>query len=155
MKLFEDFTAKFGCKLSLIGKNIINKSGRIFLVNKNLLKYCKRNFIYAGLYLGKIKKGKIFPSLYLLSILSKIKSNKVIVDDKASWLVICGRDVFGERILKVEGSIKKGNLVLVLNTYGECLGYGKIIRDLDKKPKQNEVFIENLLDIGDFLRRES
>lgn len=155
MKLIEGFTGKFGCNLSLIGKNIINKNGRLFLINKSLSKYSKRNFFYAGLYLGQIRKGKIFPSLYLLSILSNIKSNKVTVDNKAAWLFICGRDVFGERILRAEGLIKKGDFVLILNIYDDCLGYGRILRNLDKKREQNEVIIENLLDVGDFLRRES
>jgi ribosome biogenesis protein Nip4 len=42
--------------------------------------------------------------------------------------------------------------VLVLNSYGECLGFGKILRSLDGKRKG--LAVENILDIGDFLRRE-
>jgi ribosome biogenesis protein Nip4 len=56
-------------------------------------------------------------------------------------------------IMKVMGSKKKGNYSLVLNRHGECLGFGRIVCDLDK---ENEgVAIRNISDVGDFLRRES
>jgi ribosome biogenesis protein Nip4 len=43
---------------------------------------------------------------------------------------------------------------LILNNFNDCLGFGRIIIDLDKKTQKNEVVIRNILDIGDFLRRE-
>ncbi len=154
MKVVNDFAEKLGSKFSLAENKIINKNGRVFLVNKKLYEYSKNNIFNAGLFLGNIKKGKIVPSLYLLSLLSKNKANKVIVDNKAAWLVIYGKDIFRKGILRVEGLLKKGDITLILNSYGDCLGLGKIAIDLDKKSKENEVIVKNLFDIGDFLRRE-
>jgi predicted RNA-binding protein (TIGR00451 family) len=154
MKEVDDFAEKLGCKISLRGNKIINKNGKVFLVNKKIFEYSKKKFFYAGLFLGNIKKGKIDPSLYLLSLLSKNKANKVIVDNKTAWLVIYGRNILKNGILGVEGSLQKGDIVLILNSYGDCLGLGKIVFDFDKKSKENEVIVKNLFDIGDFLRRE-
>jgi ribosome biogenesis protein Nip4 len=75
-----------------------------------------------------------------------------VVDDKAAWLFICGRDIFKEGVMQVEGSREKGSYILILNKHGECLGFGKIRRNLDKV--KSGVAVENVLDIGDFLRRE-
>ena len=155
MKVIEDFAEELGSKISFGDNNIINKNGRVFLVNKKLYEYTKKNLLYAGLYLGNIKKGKICPSFILLSILKKNKANKVIIDNKAAWLFICGRDIFSKRILRIEGSSKKGSKTLILNNFGDCLGFGEILFDLEKKSKHNKVIIKNLLDIGDFLRREN
>jgi ribosome biogenesis protein Nip4 len=55
----------------------------------------------------------------------------------------------------VRGSRKKGAHTLVLNEFGECLGFGKIIGSLDEAAKESEVVVRNVSDIGDFLRRES
>lgn len=155
LRVIQDFFEKLGSKSPLANNNIINKKGRIFLVNKNLYEYSKMDFFYAGLYLGNIKKGKIIPSLYLLSFLSKNKANKVIVDNKTAWLFIYGKNIFSEGILRVDDPLKKGDLTLILNSYDDCLGLGKLLDDLNKKSTQNKVIIENLFDIGDFLRRES
>ena len=154
MKVVEDFVEKLGSKFSLASNKIINKNGRVFLVNKKFYEYYKKSFFYAGLFLGNIKKGKLVPSLYLLSLLSKNIANKVIVDDKMAWLVIYGKDIFSKGILRVEGSLQKGDITLILNSYGDCLGLGKIIFDLDKKSEEDKVIVKNLFDIGDFLRRE-
>jgi ribosome biogenesis protein Nip4 len=50
------------------------------------------------------------------------------------------------------GSKRKNCYVLVLNQYGECLGFGRTVDDHNKK--DGRVAVQNLLDIGDFLRRE-
>ena len=59
---------------------------------------------------------------------------------------------FKKGIARVSGSPRKGDFVLVLNTYDECLGFGRLVNDLEGK--RENVVVENLLDIGDFLRRE-
>lgn len=154
MRVVDDFAEKLCSNFSVSKDKIINKNGKIFLVNKKLIKYSKKNFFYAGLFLGKIKKGQIDPSLYLLSLLSKNKANKVIVDNKTAWQVIYGKNIYKNGILGFEGSFQKGDIVLILNNYSDCLGLGKIERDLNKKSKENEIIVKNLFDIGDFLRRE-
>jgi len=155
MKAIKDFAFQCGAKLSLNPEFILNKSGRYFLINKNLLGYVQKDFYYAGTYLGKAKKGKFFPSFNLLTILAKGDANKIVVDKKAAWLFICGRDIFRKGITAVRGSRRKGDYTLVLNEFGECLGFGKIISSLEAEAKKTEVAIKNISDVGDFLRREA
>ena len=100
---------------------------------------------YAGIYLGKEKKGGFEPSLALLEILSQHSQKKVAIDDKSAWLFLCGRDVFQQGVVKIYPGISEG-LVLVQNTRDENLGYGKLQR--------GQIRIKNILDRGDFLRRE-
>ncbi len=155
MKLIEEFIQKLGSKISFSSENVVNKKGKLFFINKKLRENLQDNFFYAGLYLGENKQGKFFPSFNLLSILSEQKVNKVVIDKKASWLFIYGKNIFRENILKVDGDEKKGALTLVLNNTNNCLGFGEIIFDLDKNQKKGEAVIKNFLDIGNFLRRES
>jgi ribosome biogenesis protein Nip4 len=50
------------------------------------------------------------------------------------------------------GSRRKGDAVLVINEFGECLGFGRLMAGLDVP--LGEVVVRNVLDVGDFLRRE-
>jgi ribosome biogenesis protein Nip4 len=134
---------------------VVDKKGRKFFLKANLFEIARKDFFHAGIYLGKVKNRKFFPSFSLLKMLAEGEANKVIVRTKTAWLFICGRDVFGKGILKVIGSRNKGDHTLVLNEFGECLGFGKIIRRLDKETKKTKVVIENVADVGDFLRREA
>ena len=150
-----NFAFQCGAKLSLNPEFILNKSGRYFLVNKSLRGYIHKDFYYGGTYLGKVKKGKFFPSFNLLVILARGDANKIFVDKKAAWLFICGRDIFRRGILTVRGSRKKGAHTLMMNEFGECLGFGKIVCRLDEEAKKTEVAVKNISDVGDFLRREA
>ena len=152
MRPLEAFASRFGGKVAFNPEFIVEKSQRYYLLNPRLKKL-PGNFYYAGLYLGKIKNGVFFPSFNLLNMLVDVAVNKVVVNCKAAWLFICGRDVFGAGVIKVMGSKRKGETTLVLNEFGECLGFGKITSDLGGFGKN--VVIKNVLDIGDFLRRET
>ncbi len=153
MKSILKFAFQVGAKISLNADFIVEKGGRYFLLNEALLKIARKDFYYAGTYLGKVKNGKFFPSFNLLMMLAKGEANKIVVEKKAAWLFICGRDVFRKGVLAVRGSRKKGDHTLVLNEFGECLGFGKIIGGLDEAAK-TEVAVKNVSDVGDFLRRE-
>ena len=61
-------------------------------------------------------------------------------------MFICRRDVFAKSIVKSEDA---SDFVLIMNEYGECLGFGQVI-DLSSK----KVAIKRMYDVGDFLRRE-
>jgi ribosome biogenesis protein Nip4 len=147
------FAVQVGAKFSLNAGLTVNKAGRYFLLNTALLKVAQKNFYYAGTYLGKVKNGKFFPSFNLLAMLAEGEANKVVVEKKAAWLFICGRDIFRKGIVAMHGSQRKGDHVLVLNELGECLGFGRIVRSLDGAAK-GEVAVRNVSDVGDFLRRE-
>ncbi|HLE74872.1 MAG TPA: hypothetical protein VI864_02355 [Candidatus Bathyarchaeia archaeon] len=152
MKPILDFAFQFGAKIALNAELMVKKGGRYFLLNENLKRLIRRDFYYAGTYLGKVKNGKFFPSFNLLAMLAKGEANKIVVDRKAAWLFICGRDVFRRGVVAVYGSRRKGAYTLVLNEFGECLGFGKITHGLDAE--ETQVVVKNISDVGDFLRRE-
>jgi ribosome biogenesis protein Nip4 len=154
MKPILDFAFQVGAKIALNPDFTVLKGGRYFLLNENLKRLIRRDFYYGGTYLGKVKNGKFFPSFNLLAILAKGKANKIAVDEKAAWLFTCGRDIFRKAVLVVHGSRRKGAYTLVLNEFGECLGFGNIIYSLGADTKGTEVGVKHILDIGDFLRRE-
>jgi len=119
-----------------------------FEVNNKLKKLIlsKEKIVYAGKYLGQEKK-EFRPSSILLNQLSKEKINKIHLKKDAAWLFVCGRDIFENKINKIEGKAEEDNLFLVLYE-NNCLGYGKI----DMFEGRN--ILKNIFDIGDFLRRE-
>ena len=150
MRALETFTSLFGTKIAFNTEFTVEKNQRFYLLSP-LLKKVQGNFYYAGLYLGKVKNGVFFPSFNLLDLILPVAANKVVVDRKTAWLFICGRDVFGSGVDKVMGSKRKGDATLVLNEFGECLGFGRLTGDLGAAER---VAVKNVLDVGDFLRRE-
>lgn len=152
MKPLATFASQFGAKITLNPNLIMEKNQRYYLLNSHVKKLAQGNFYHAGLYLGKVKNNVFFPSFNLLNMLMDVAMNKVVLDRKAAWLFICGRDAFRTGILRVYGSKRKGASTLVLNEYGECLGFGKIASNLDEA--EGKVVVWNILDVGDFLRRE-
>jgi len=153
-KAIVDFALQFGVKLGFNEDLIVQQSGRYFLLNDAIKPLVRDEFFFAGAFLGKVKEGKFVPSFILLSMLAREGANRIIIDRKAGWLFICGRDIFKKGILKTYVSVKRNCSVLVLNEYGECLGFGKIKASLDDHGGKNEVAIQNVSDVGDFLRRE-
>ncbi|MEJ2272552.1 MAG: hypothetical protein P8X91_08780 [Candidatus Bathyarchaeota archaeon] len=153
MKEINDFVSQFGINISLNKDRIIKAGNRYYYLSKNLKEHIPNGFFYAGEYLGTVKGTSLFPSFILLNMIAEHKANKVIIDKKTAWLFICGRDIFRKGIIK-ENNIKKGNFTLILNENNECLGFGKLIMNLRGVPDSKEVAIKNILDLGDFLRRE-
>jgi 60S ribosome subunit biogenesis protein NIP7 len=97
-----------------------------------------------GIFLGEVVRKEFKPSLALLDLIAKSSDRKVFVDEKAEWLFLCGKDIFKSSVIKRNA---KAGLVLVQNKNDENLGYGKLVR-------RGDVFVKNILDRGDFLRRE-
>lgn len=153
VQLIRDFVKRFATKISIDDKLVIKKANRYFLLNENIRKSLMKSFFFAGSLLGENRKGEFVPGFALLRLIAKEDSNKIVVDRKSEWLFICGRDLFKRGIANVTKPVKSGDFVLVLNQNHECLGFGKIIRNLDITT--DGVVVENLLDLGDFLRRES
>ena len=149
-----NFLQQFGKKILLNLELITEKNGRFFQISSALKPFVKKDFFYAGAYLGKVKKGKFFPSFNLIGMLDKQDVNTVVVGQKAAWLFICGRDILAKSIVRLNGSCMKGSNILVLNEFGECLGFGRIVEKLHVSEVSDAVAIRNVLDIGDFLRRE-
>jgi len=152
IKSIKYFVNQFNANISLDENLIVKKDNRYFLVSEHLKRLITKDFFFAGTYLGKIKNGEFFPSFSLLRMIAEKKANKIIVNKKAEWLFICRRDIFKQGILRVVGSQRKGDCSLILNRHGECLGFGKVLCNLNKDKRR--VVVKNISDIGDFLRRE-
>ncbi|MDR0372387.1 MAG: hypothetical protein LBI79_02315 [Nitrososphaerota archaeon] len=154
-KTVTSFAATFGVDIILNPELTIEKNGRFYLVDVALKPLMVRpDFFYAGLFLGKAKEGKFFPSFNLLALLAKKNACRIVVDRKAAWLFICGRPLLAKGIVRVLGSGKKNTNTLVLNEFGECLGFGRIVENLNIKKDSDEIVVRPVTDIGDFLRRE-
>jgi len=152
MKSMKDFISQFNASISLDESLTVKKENRYFLLNVSLKKLVTKDFFYAGTYLGKTKNGKFFPSFNLLRMIAEKKANKIIVDKKTEWLFICRRDIFKQGIIKVIGSKRKSDYTLILNQHNECLGFGRILHNLDEE--KGGIAVKNISDVGDFLRRE-
>jgi len=154
-KTVVDFALQFGVKLSLNEELLVQTDGRFFLLNSQIKSLVKDNFFYAGTFLGKVKNSKFFPSFTLLSMIAKQQeANRILVDRKAGWLFICGRDIFKKGVMRTYGKIQRNSHVLVFNEFGECLGFGRVLAGLEQQADKNVVAVANVLDVGDFLRRE-
>lgn len=151
MKPLTAFVSRFGGSINL-NAEVVTKSRRYYVLPPPLRRIVKNDFYYAGLYLGKVKSGVFFPSFNLLKMLVSVVSNKVVLGQKAAWLFVCGRDIFRDSIVRAVGSQRKGDYTLVLNEYEECLGFGIVTANF--KDVASKVVIRNMLDLGDFLRRE-
>ena len=112
-------------KLPSIQNSSSKRVNAYYLLNPRLKRMLQGDFYYAGLYLGKVKNWHFLSKLQPVKHACNAAANKVVVDRKAAWLFICGRDVFRTGILKVMGSKRKGDATLVLNEFGECLGFGR------------------------------
>lgn len=153
VKEINEFMAQFNTKIHLDESQIVRNKNRYYILSKKLKQKTSKGFFYAGIYLGAIKGSSFFPSFLLLDMIAETKANKVVVDDKTAWLFICGRDIFRKGIVEVN-NLKKGEYCLVMNQHNECLGFGKIMLNLRGVPDLNQIALKNILDIGDFLRRE-
>jgi ribosome biogenesis protein Nip4 len=152
IKPITDFAKQFNASLNWDERLIVWKENRYFLITGNMKRLLNEDFFYAGTYLGKVKSEQFFPSFSLLQMISEQQTNKVYVDRKSAWLFICGRDIFKRGIVRAEGAKSEGSCILVLNEFGECLGFGRLVCGLDRE--EGAVAVKNISDIGDFLRRE-
>jgi len=155
MKLINDFVHRFNASMSIDESMVIEKRSRYFLLNAGLKRLISRDFFYAGIYLGKVKNRVFFPSFPLLNMIAEKEGvNKTVVNEKAEWLFVCGRDLFKQGIVKMGVSARRGAYTLVLNERGECLGFGKIVANIAQTKDEKAVIVKSISDIGDFLRRE-
>ncbi|MCX6709734.1 MAG: hypothetical protein NTV63_02140 [Candidatus Woesearchaeota archaeon] len=131
-------------ELIVLGNDIFLSKKSSFVLSE---KFNLDALSYCGSRRGSIRKGNFIPGPNFLNDLIPFidELNYVVVNDKSEWLFLCGRDVFRNGIIK-KSILSYGN-ALVLNSRRECLGYGKI-------EEKGSLFLRNVFDIGDFLRRE-
>jgi len=108
-----------------------------------------------GLFLGE-SKGTFKASLPLISLIVPLTKKKIVLDKKQSWLFTCKRDIFGEHVNENK-NFKFNETIIVTNKEGDALGLATKIKDKHKKnqkEEQHKEIYKNILDLGDYLRRE-
>lgn len=150
-EFMEKFVLRSEINELIDAKKIVKINREYFLVPEDfgMNDYFDKHLVSAGIPLG-LAKENFLPSIALLEIISKKSRKKIVINEKAEWLFLCGRDVFGNSVLS-HADQKKGDLTLVQNEKDENLGYGKVLESVSDS---DHVVVKNLLDRGDFLRRE-
>lgn len=89
---------------------------------------------------------KITPTLKFLELIKKSGAESMRLNDKASWLFICGRDILPQGIVgDSEKDSKKTRKILICNLRGEIIGVAQ------RSGKE----LNNYWHIGDYLKREN
>lgn len=149
MRSLNEFLTAIGAEHGYDEEKLLKVNTKRFVVDGKLSDFVldRRQLVYAGRYLGKTRR-EFLPSSILLDELSRVEGlNRIHVDAETAWLFVCGRDIFGENVRRMEGEFAGGNAFLVMFG-GSCLGYGVV------EPSEGRLILRNVLDIGDFLRRE-
>ncbi|RLE47065.1 hypothetical protein DRJ22_00285 [Candidatus Woesearchaeota archaeon] len=133
--MLRDFLKKFDIdvdipRLKQLGNSFFDVS--VLYSPKGLFRFFP---VFAGKKIYS-KTNRIIPSIDFLQFLASKSKKKIKLNKDDEWLFICGRDVS----LKHSSS----GFVFVVNSFGECLGYGEI--------RGNK--LKNLFDIGWHLRKK-
>ncbi len=139
-------------------KNLLVKEGRareIFLMAEDAKTLALRKDPYlVGIKLGEIRK-QVSLDLEGAQIFARNTSRKkIVVTDEAEALVLYGRDVFGQSIIKHTNDFDENEVVLITNNHGEAIGIGRTRYSTDKIQK-HVVTVTNLADMGSYLREEN
>ena len=116
----------------------------------------KLNFVHAGLKVGEVGNRRFRFSLEGSFYLAKKNKKKVFVNEKGEMLFLYGRDIFAESVVDVTNDVEENDIVFVCNTKGDILGIGKTRFDARrmKEVEKDRVVVENLVDRGEYLRKE-
>jgi len=146
---FEDFCLYFDIEdvePTKIGKKYFLLTDK----QKDLNTKTDKDLSYGGAFLGEDNRKGFKPSFIFLDMANEVTDKKVVIKHSFEFLFLCGRDIMGKSLVG-DTEFDKTMLVLVNNEHGECLGMGEVVRRFELIEK---VVIKNLLDRGDFLRRE-
>ncbi|TKJ21792.1 MAG: hypothetical protein CEE43_08870 [Promethearchaeota archaeon Loki_b32] len=134
----------------------------IFLISKDqytLLQSLKSDrIISAGLYFGFIKKGNFHISLEGAEFLyknNKLSSfRRIYVNDKGEKSILYGNNILKNMIIKFPISLRKKDLLLVINKYEEVLALIRSKFDYQdiQEVKPKDIIAINLIDKGIYLR---
>jgi len=126
-------------KVILIGEA---ERREVFITTKEAYKTLKKinkEPYTVGVIIGEFRGNKFFPNIEGAKF---AKYKKIYVNDKAEQLVLYGRDVFPNSIIKGE-KLKPKEKCIIVNKKGEILAIGKVEKDK----------IKNIIDRGWYLRK--
>lgn len=114
----------------------------------------KKDPYLAGVKLGELRKHFSLDLEGAYIFAKNTSKKKIVVTDKAEALVLYGRDVFGQSIVKHTDDFEENEIVLITNKYGDAIGIGRTRYGADKIQKQG-VTVTNIVDRGWYLREET
>jgi ribosome biogenesis protein Nip4 len=89
----------------------------------------------------------------LIARISK-KFPYVMVNQTAENLILYGRDVLGQSIIKTSIMLRENEIVIILNTTNEAIGIGRTKGSGESLLEHGKSTVINLVDAGSYLRSE-
>jgi len=126
----------------------------VFAVSRELQKFLTLNLFSAGIKIGEVGKRFRF-SLEGAFWLLKNEKNRVWVNQRGEMLFLYGRDIFASSVIKTS-EFEENSIVFVCNAFDDVLGIGRSRYPSNalKNIPADRVFIENLVDRGEYLRHQ-
>jgi len=127
----------------------------VFGVSKELESILdKIDVYYAGVKLGEVGKRFRFSLEGTFWLLRKNR-NRVWVNERGEMLFLYGRDIFAGSVERTT-EFKENSIVFVCNRNNDVLGIGRsrYPSELVRELPEDRVFVENLVDRGEYLRHE-
>ena len=142
----------------IVDKDTKGRIREVYAFSKDLVKFLelyKLNFVHAGLKVGEVGSRRFRFSLEGSFYLAKKDKKRVYVNEKGEMLFLYGRDIFAESVLRATSDVEENDIVFVCNRNGDILGIGKARFDARRiKEAGSRVVVENLVDRGEYLRKE-
>ncbi len=138
---------------------LLNEKKEAFALSKDLAKFLdlhRLNYVHAGIKVGEVGSRRFRFSLEGAFYLAKRDKKKVFVNGRGEMLFLYGRDIFAESVFDVTDDVEENDIVFVCNAKGDVLGLGKARFDAGRMRKVagDRVVVENLVDRGEYLRKE-
>ncbi|MGH9876454.1 MAG: PUA domain-containing protein [Nitrososphaerales archaeon] len=139
-------------------KNLLVKEGKIreiFLMTEDAKALTLRKDPHlVGIKLGEIRKQVSIDLEGAQIFAQNTSKKKVVVTDEAEALVLYGRDVFGQSIIKHTNDFDENEVILITNKQGDAIGIGRTRYSADKI-RNKGVTVTNIADRGWYLREEN
>ncbi|MGH9933902.1 MAG: PUA domain-containing protein [Nitrososphaerales archaeon] len=139
-------------------KNLLVKEGKIreiFLMTEDAKALTLRKGPHlVGIKLGEIRKQVSIDLEGAQIFAQNTSKKKVVVTDEAEALVLYGRDVFGQSIIKHTNDFDENEVILITNKQGDAIGIGRTRYSADKI-RNKGVTVTNIADRGWYLREEN
>ncbi len=161
-KVLRSALRAFGSKDFLNENELLIREGdvrELYALSKDLANFINRvkmNYICVGIKVGEVGSRRLRFTLEGSFYLVNKEKKKVYVDEKGEMLFLYGRDIFARSVVKVTDDVKENDVVFVCNSKGDILGLGKSRFDADRyrDVEEDRVVVENLVDRGEYLRKE-
>ncbi len=109
-----------------------------------------------GIWVGEIREENFNPSLELVQLIAPhIRGRTMYLTERGSQIFVYGHNILAQSVKRVTRDVNANDIVLVRSNDKLPIGMAKVFENPKKlrKMKKDDVFAQNLLDIGWYLRR--